>query len=70
MSEMLNELVPGQSPKDDTQLLQVCVLKVLFVIPNGTSGLVASSPTQHNNKQLKTHKNANNVILFVVESPL
>lgn len=47
-----------------------CVFKVLFVIPDGTSGLVASSPTQHNNKQLKTHKNTNNIILFVVESPL
>lgn len=25
MSEMLNELIPGQSQQDDTELLQVCV---------------------------------------------
>lgn len=25
MSEMLNELLPGQSQPDDTQLLQVCL---------------------------------------------
>lgn len=26
MSEMLNELIPGQSQPDDTELLQVCVI--------------------------------------------
>lgn len=25
MSEMLNDLIPGQSKEDDTELLQVCV---------------------------------------------
>lgn len=32
MSEMLNELVPGQSQKDDAQLLQVCVCVCVYVI--------------------------------------
>lgn len=31
MSEMLNELVPGRSQKDDTQLLQVCVCVCVFM---------------------------------------
>lgn len=31
MSEMLNELIPGQSQQDDTELLQVCVCVCLNV---------------------------------------
>ena len=30
MSEMLNELIPGQSQRDDTELLQVCVCLCVF----------------------------------------
>lgn len=35
MSEMLNELLPGQSQPDDTQLLQVCVCVCVSEVPLG-----------------------------------
>lgn len=33
MSEMLNELIPGQSQRDDTELLQVCVCLCVSSLP-------------------------------------
>lgn len=54
MSEMLNELVPGQSQKDDAQLLQVCPQGSLYSPRWGESGFFSHQSNrarqQHNNK--------------------